>query len=179
MHETWGSLPQLSFLQEGSLCGRGLRCGPWDLLPSAGLGRELRLARRPGPSRRDSAAVHYFGGNCVLGALRCLNATIGFSGPASVPTANVPSATVQPAQLVWDGAQEANCPSPSPPALSATPQQEGACCLWNSMPSFLPLFVAPPEACCCWGGSLVGVACLCQGLGRRHAAVFLPGQSLY
>lgn len=64
-------------------------------------------------------------------------------------------------------------PFPSPLALSATMQQKGACCLWNPMPSFLPLFVAPPEACCCWGGSLVGGGLLVPGAGKEKCCSVL------
>ena len=51
-----------------------------------GPGREHQLACRHGRSRKGGLAPR----NCVWGALQRSNATLGFSGPASVPYCNVP-----------------------------------------------------------------------------------------
>lgn len=44
MCETWGSLPQLSFLREGRLYSQGRRCGPQVSSPLEGPGKKHLLA---------------------------------------------------------------------------------------------------------------------------------------
>lgn len=83
MHVRQGSLPQSSFLQEGRLCCLGLRYGPYTcpLFRAGNTGWLEGLGIQKG----WLSGCPHFPGNYAWGALQHLNATLGFSGPASDP----------------------------------------------------------------------------------------------